>query len=153
TNSGADNQEDGESNVAGFFKINIIHLNCSVEACEMTFQTKVDHRKHLKAVHKIAPYQCNIKDCAERFQDRYTVWKLDFCVLLKVFIWFRNQLKTHVDDQHVHLTEWSCGHCTKSFKSCNSLSDHIRRYHEHGLFQCGQQDCHFTAATRIAVQH
>ena len=77
TNSGADNQEDGESNVTGLFKINIIHLNCSVEGCEMTFQTKVDLRKHLKAVHKIAPYQCNIKDCGERFWDKYTVFNLD----------------------------------------------------------------------------
>src|SRR5699024_5677115 len=61
TNSGADNQEEEESNVTGLFKINIIHLNCSAEGCEMTFQTKVDLRKHLKTVHKIAPYQCNIK--------------------------------------------------------------------------------------------
>src|SRR5699024_4844646 len=75
---GAHNQEDGESNEAGLSKINIIHLNCSVEACDMTFQTKVDLRKHLKAVHKIAPYQCNIKDCGERFQDKYTVWEHDF---------------------------------------------------------------------------
>ena len=77
TNSGADSQEHGETNEAEFFKVNIIHVNCSVEGCEMTFQTKVDLRKHLKAVHKIAPYQCNIKDCGERFWDKYTVFNLD----------------------------------------------------------------------------
>ena len=77
TSSGTDNQEDKESSETGYAKINIIHLNCSVEDCKMTFKSKADLRKHLKTVHKIEPYPCIIGDCGERFRDKYAFWELD----------------------------------------------------------------------------
>src|SRR5699024_8849379 len=73
TSSDTDNQDDEESSETGYSKINIIHLYCSVEDCEMTFKSKADLRKHLKALHKIEPYPCIIGDCGERFRDMYTV--------------------------------------------------------------------------------
>ena len=73
TSSDADNQDDEESSKTGCFKANIIHLNCSVDGCEMTFKSKADLHKHLKALHKIEPYPCIIGDCGERFWNKYTV--------------------------------------------------------------------------------
>ena len=63
-----DNQDQESTSASGSYKV--LSIDCTVEACKLTFRCVHKMREHLLAVHQVKPFPCRAQGCDQQFDKK-----------------------------------------------------------------------------------